>query len=192
VSSDDALRGTGATAPPSPSETLARAREALEGIEHEAREPRDGMASLELGPAKLHRSLERLRDRAGFVQLTFLTVIDHFPGQPRFELVYQLLSTAHRDRLRLRARVPEEAPRVQSASDLWPGITSFEREAWDMFGIRFDGLANHKRLYLPEEYGHHPLRKDFPHEGIEPDRLYREWEKRRRDEWYGRPAQERS
>jgi NADH-quinone oxidoreductase subunit C/D len=54
-----------------------------------------------------------------------------------------------------------------------------ERECWDMFGIRFDGHENLRRLLMPEAYGHHPLRKEFPHQGIEPDRLYREWERER-------------
>jgi NADH:ubiquinone oxidoreductase subunit C len=52
-----------------------------------------------------------------------------------------------------------------------------------MFGIRFDGHANLRRLLMPDEYGHHPLRKDFPHQGIEPDRLYREWDRERRKDW---------
>jgi NADH:ubiquinone oxidoreductase subunit C len=54
-----------------------------------------------------------------------------------------------------------------------------ERECWDMFGIQFDGHENLRRLLMPEAYGHHPLRKEFPHQGIEPDRLYREWNRER-------------
>ena len=52
--------------------------------------------------------------------------------------------------------------------DLWPGARFSERECWDMFGIRFDGLEDHRRLLMPEGYGHHPLRKDFPHNGHRP------------------------
>ena len=71
--------------------------------------------------------------------------------------------------------------------DLWPGAAFSERECWDMFGIRFEGhVPNLERLLMPEPYEHFPLRKDFPHQGIEPDRLYREWDRARRAQ--GGPA----
>jgi len=74
-------------------------------------------------------------------------------------------------------------PRVATCTDLWPGAGFSERECYDMFGVRFEGHPDLRRLLMPEGYGHHPLRKDFPHEGIEPDRLYREWDRERRKDW---------
>jgi len=65
---------------------------------------------------------------------------------------------------------------VPSIIDLYPGAAYAERECYDMFGIVFDGHADLKRLLMPDGYDHFPLRKDFPHQGIEPDRLYREWD----------------
>ena len=72
---------------------------------------------------------------------------------------------------------------MPTCTDLFPGAAFMERECYDMFGVRFEGHAHLRRLLMPEAYGHHPLRKDFPHQGIEPDRLYREWDRERRAEW---------
>jgi NADH-quinone oxidoreductase subunit C len=77
----------------------------------------------------------------------------------------------------------DEDPRVSTCTDLWRGAMFMERECWDMFGVRFEGHPDPRRLLMPEDYGHHPLRKEFPHHGIEPDRLYREWDRARRQEW---------
>jgi NADH-quinone oxidoreductase subunit C len=155
---------------------------ALEGIAHAWLSPRDGLAALALERAHLAEALRALRQRAGFDSATFVTAVDRFPSAPRFELVHQLHSLAHADRVRLHTRLAEgeDAP---SATDLWPGAAYMERECYDMFGIRFAGHVGLKRLLMPDGYEHHPLRKDFPHRGIEPDRLYREWDRRRRAEW---------
>jgi NADH-quinone oxidoreductase subunit C len=131
--------------------------------------------------------LERLRQRAGFEANTLVTGVDLYPSEPRFEVVYQFLSFAHNDRVRVRVLVTEEDAHVPTCTDLWPGASFSERECWDMFGIRFDGHPDLRRLLMPEAYGHHPLRKDFPHQGIEPDRLYREWDRERRRNWTPAP-----
>ena len=75
---------------------------------------------------------------------------------------------------------PKSAPEAPTCTDLWPGAAYFERECFDLLGVRFTGHAHLKRLLMPEGYDHHPLRKDFPHQGIQPDRLYREWDRERR------------
>jgi len=162
--------------------TLERARAALSGIEHRELEARDGVV-LGLDRGDLHAALLALRDRAGFESLTFVTAVDRYPAEPRFEVSHQLLSITHADRIRLRTRVGEEDASVPTATDLFPGASFMERECFDMFGIRFDGHPDLRRLLMPEGYGHHPLRKDFPHQGIEPDRLYREWDRARREGW---------
>ena len=166
----------------SPAAVRERIAQALEGIDHETAEPRDGMPALLVSPAVLHDVLARLRDTAGFVAATFVTAIDRTPREPRFDLVHQLWSPDHADRVRVTTRVAD-GEEVPTCTDLWPGAAFMERECFDMFGIRFAGHAGLKRLLMPEGYGHHPLRKEFPHQGIEPDRLYREWDAERRRGW---------
>jgi NADH-quinone oxidoreductase subunit C len=127
----------------------------------------------------VHSVLERLRD-AGFEQCTLVTATDEMPREPRFRVLWQLRSCAHRARVRVVTHATEDDARVPSAADLWPGAMFSEREVFDMFGVAFDGHPDLRRLLMPEGYDHHPLRKDFPHQGIEPDRLYREWDAARR------------
>ncbi len=160
--------------------TGERVSAALAGLACELGETVDATLTVTVARDDLHDAAQRLRDRAGFETNTFVTAIDHFPREPRFEVACQLLSVSHNDRVRLRTLVPENDARVPSVVDLWAGAAFSERECFDMFGIRFDGHAGLKRLMMPDEYEHHPLRKDFPHEGIEPDRLYREWDRARR------------
>lgn len=140
---------------------------------------REGIPCLELDPADVRSVISRLHDACGFETSTFVTAVDRFPAEPRFEVVWQFHSLAHGDRIRIRTRVPGESPRVASIADLYPGAAFGERECFDMFGVVFEGHGGLKRLLMPEEYDHFPLRKDFPHQGIEPDRLYREWDRRR-------------
>jgi NADH-quinone oxidoreductase subunit C len=79
----------------------------------------------------------------------------------RFEVVLNLLSLARRERLRVRVQVPATDPSVASAFDVWPGTEAMEREAFDMFGITFDGHPDLSRILMPEDWIGHPLRKDY-------------------------------
>ena len=102
-----------------------------------------------------------------FDMLMDLTAVDYarFPGREdgaRFEVVYHLYSLAHNHRLRVKVRVDEDDPVVPSAVPLWPIADWFEREVWDMFGVRFDGHPDLRRLLLYESFVGHPLRKDYP------------------------------
>jgi NADH-quinone oxidoreductase subunit C len=102
-----------------------------------------------------------------FDLLVDITAVDYlqFPGRedgPRFDVVYHLYSTAHNHRVRFRVTVEETDPVVPTATGLWPIADWLEREVWDMFGIRFSGHPNLKRLLLYEEFVGHPLRKDYP------------------------------
>jgi NADH-quinone oxidoreductase subunit C len=81
---------------------------------------------------------------------------------------------------------------VPSCCDLWRGASFSEREVWDMFGVRFEGHPDLRRLLMPEGYPHHPLRKDFPHQGIEPDKLYRDWDRERRQRWLAQQEEGRA
>ena len=119
--------------------------------------------------ARLLEALRACRDDPdlSFDMLADLTAVDYskFPGRedgPRFEVVYHLLSIAHNHRVRLKVRVEEDDAVVPTASGLWPIADWLEREVWDMFGVRFEGHPDLRRLLMYEEFVGHPLRKDYP------------------------------
>ena len=89
-------------------------------------------------------------------------------AHPRFEVVYQLRSSTHKHRLRLKCAVPEHDARVPSLSGLWPAFNWQERETFDMYGIKFDGHPDLRRIYLYDEFVGYPLRKDYPKEKRQP------------------------
>jgi NADH-quinone oxidoreductase subunit C len=101
--------------------------------------------------------------------LADLTAVDfsRYPGDDglRFEVVYNLISTVHRHRIRLKVRVPEEDPRIDSVSSVWQTANWHERETYDLMGIKFDGHPDLRRILLPEEWEGHPLRKEYPLKG---------------------------
>ncbi len=98
--------------------------------------------------------------------LSDLTCVDRFPNEPRFELNYHLLSISTREKLRVRVRVSGSDHVVSSLTSVWPGINWHERETFDLFGVRFEGHPDLRRILLPQDWQGHPLRKDFPVEGI--------------------------
>jgi NADH-quinone oxidoreductase subunit C len=111
-----------------------------------------------------------LRDSCGFEVLTDLCGADAFTPENRFEVVYNIYSLSTHERLRLKVFVDDSDLHVPTVSGIWPGAEWTERETFDMFGIIFDGHPDLRRMYLPEEFEHFPLRKDFPLMGI-PDSL---------------------
>lgn len=88
--------------------------------------------------------------------------VDYLGRNPRFEVVYHLLSHANHHRVCLKVGVPEHAPEVPSLTVLWPTANWQEREAYDMFGILFTGHPGLYRILMPEDWEGHPLRKDVP------------------------------
>lgn len=100
-----------------------------------------------------------------FNYLSDVTGLDRFPIEPRFELNYHLLSLSRRDLLRLRLRVPGSDPIVDSVVPVWPTANWHEREIFDLFGVRFEGHPDLRRMLLPEDWEGFPLRKDYPVEG---------------------------
>ena len=82
--------------------------------------------------------------------------------KPRFEVVYHLYSLRKNHRLRLKVPVEEKDPTIPTLTGIWPAADWYEREVWDMFGIRFLGHPNLKRILMYEEFVGHPLRKDYP------------------------------
>ena len=170
---------------PNEAATLERVAAAVPGLPEGATgTDHDGMVTVTATPDTLHDVCRALRDQAGFETNTLVTARDHGAGRPqRYELFYQFLSYAHGDRVRVRVLTEGEDPSVPTITDLWPGTSFSERECYDMFGVRFDGHPDLRRLLMPEGYDHFPLRKDFPHVGIQPDKLYREWDAERRAEY---------
>lgn len=100
-----------------------------------------------------------------FSFLSDITTVDRFPIEPRFEINYQLLSLDRRERLRLRVRVAGVDPVAPSVTSIWPTSNWHERENYDLFGIRFEGHPDLKRILMPDDWEGHPLRKDYPTEG---------------------------
>jgi NADH-quinone oxidoreductase subunit C len=102
------------------------------------------------------------RDELSFDYLIDITSIDHFGSEPRFEVVYELYSMTLGVHLRLKVRVSEDDPAVETVSDIWPTANWHEREIWDMMGLRFNGHPDLRRILMWEGYPYFPLRKEFP------------------------------
>jgi NADH-quinone oxidoreductase subunit C len=104
-----------------------------------------------------------LRDdpRFAFEQLMDLCGVDWPEREKRFDVVYNLLSVSLNQRVRVIVQTDERAP-VPSVSEIWPCATWWERECWDLFGVKFAGLADHRRILTDYGFEGHPLRKDFP------------------------------
>jgi NADH-quinone oxidoreductase subunit C len=107
-----------------------------------------------------------LKSELGFEYLADLGGIDRFTEEERFEVFYSLVSFTGRKRLRLKVRVEEDDPTVPSIAEVHLAANWNERECWDMFGIRFKGHPDLRRMYMPEDFEHFPLRKEFPVLGI--------------------------
>ena len=113
--------------------------------------------------------LEHLRDAHGFDQLVDITCVDYLDyrtAPDRFGLVYQLAGTETNQRITVRTFLGEADLVVPTVVPLWAGANWMEREVWDMFGITFDGHPDHRRILLPEAFTAHPLRKDYPLQGL--------------------------
>jgi NADH/F420H2 dehydrogenase subunit C len=128
-----------------------------------------GQLSVTVDPARIVEVCTLLKtDRElQFDQLMDVTVVDYLSRTPRFDVVYQLLSHPRKTRLRLKAPVSESAPSLPSVTGVWRSANFAEREAYDLFGISFDGHPDLRRILLPEHWEGHPLRHDHPVGGEE-------------------------
>ncbi len=102
---------------------------------------------------------------AGYNAFQDVTAVDWYPSVPRFQLSYHICSHAYKDVLRLRVMVGEAEAAVESITPVWAGANYYEREVFDLFGIRFEGHPNLRRIMMPDDWAGHPLRKDYPVEG---------------------------
>ncbi len=123
--------------------------------------------SVYIQPGAIRDACALLRDDAELKYnfLSDLTCVDWYPSEPRFEVVYHLLSISRRARLRVKVRLGGDDPRVHSVTSVWPSANFFEREVFDLFGIHFEDHPYLRRLLMPENWEGHPLRKDYPVEG---------------------------
>ncbi len=146
------------------SSLVALLQEVVPGAQLEAVPSIDRQTTIYVSRDDLHAVVGILRDRAdlAFAFLAELTAVDFWPREPRFELVYILVSIANRARVRLKVRLAGDDARVATVTDLWPGANWLEREVWDLFGIAFDGHPDPRRLLMPEDWDGFPLRKDYP------------------------------
>jgi NADH-quinone oxidoreductase subunit C len=159
--------------------TLAGKAEVLEGLpEHpalkailawnsaaldDARFDRNEL-TLTIVPEQICAALAALRD-AGYVFFEDMTAVDWFPASPRFQLSYHILSYVFKEHIRVRVMLEEADPSIESITSVWPAANFYEREVFDLFGIRFEGHPNLRRIMLPDDWQGHPLRKDYPVEG---------------------------
>ncbi|HET9554114.1 MAG TPA: NADH-quinone oxidoreductase subunit C [Anaeromyxobacteraceae bacterium] len=103
-----------------------------------------------------------------FNMAPYITAVDYLGQEPRFEVVYNLYSTSKNWRVRLRVKVPEEDAVLDSVTPVWRGADWFERYCFDMYGLRFTGHPDLRRLFMYDEFVGHPLRKDYPLRGRQP------------------------
>ncbi len=129
-----------------------------------------GDATAIVDPAQLVRVFQLLRDADGldFEMLTDLTCVDWLGQQPRFEVVYHLYSVKRNHRVRVKARVPEPSCEVDSVAGVYASANWMEREVFDLYGVRFRGHPDLRRILLYDGFDGHPLRKDYPKERRQP------------------------
>jgi len=143
---------------------IAALQEAVPGAQFEAARGVDLQTTCYIGRDDVPAVMRALRDRddLAFTFLAELTAADFWPREPRFELVYLLVSLTHRRRIRLKVRLHGGDAHVATVCDVWPAANWLEREVWDLFGIVFDGHPDPRRLLMPEDWDGYPLRKDYP------------------------------
>ncbi|MFQ5514809.1 MAG: NADH-quinone oxidoreductase subunit C [Myxococcota bacterium] len=139
-----------------------------------------GDATVQVDPVHIRECLRTLRDdeELRFCFLMDLTAVDYLGREPRFEVVYHLASieteprgtepSALRARLRVKAAVAEEPGVLDSVVELWPAANWMEREVFDLYGVRFQGHPDLRRILLYDKFEGHPLRKDYPKERRQP------------------------
>jgi NADH-quinone oxidoreductase subunit C len=120
-----------------------------------------GELTLEIAPAKIVRACQFLKDELKFVRLSTIAGVDRYPGEPRFEVVYHLHSLERNELLRVKCRLPGANPEIDSVTGVWRGADWYERETFDLFGVRFRNHPDLRRIMMPDDWQGHPLRKDY-------------------------------
>lgn len=123
-----------------------------------------GELTLTVAPETICQAVGALKD-AGYNAFEDMTAVDWLPSEPRFQLSYHIVSHQYKERIRIKTWLSSEDPAIETITTVWPGANYYEREVFDLFGIRFDGHPNLRRILMPENWVGHPLRKDYPVEG---------------------------
>ena len=123
-----------------------------------------GELTLTIGEDEIRSAAATVKE-AGYNAFQDVTAVDWYPNNPRFQLSYHIVSHKYKELLRLRVLVDEANPSAESITEVWPGANYYEREVFDLFGIRFEGHPNLRRIMMPDDWQGHPLRKDYPVEG---------------------------
>jgi len=123
-----------------------------------------GELTLTIAPEQIRAACSTVQ-AAGYNFFEDMTAVDWFPSSPRFQLSYHILSHKLLDRIRLRVLLQDSDPTVDSIVTVWAGANFYEREVFDLFGIRFSGHPDLRRILMPDDWKGHPLRKDYPVEG---------------------------
>jgi NADH-quinone oxidoreductase subunit C len=116
-------------------------------------------------PARIVDLCRYLKGEEKYIRLSAVTAVDWHPAEPRFEVVYQLHSIENNQRLRVKCRLSGEAAEIDSVFEVWRAADWYEREVFDMFGIRFRNHPNLQRILMPVDWEGYPLRKDYPVHG---------------------------
>jgi NADH-quinone oxidoreductase subunit C len=140
-----------------------------------------GDLSIVVEPAALVDVARYLKEQEGFDYLLYATAVDWPARDPRFTVVWEVRSLADRSRIRIKTTATMPDPHVPSLTSVWPAADWHERETWDLFGIKFDGHPDLRRILMPQSWEGFPLRKDYVSfgepvifsdqklEGLEPD-----------------------
>ncbi len=118
--------------------------------------------TLDLAAAKIESVCGFLKYDQKFVRLSTVTAVDRYPAEPRFEVVYHLHSIDRNERVRLKCRIAGTDPQIASVTTVWRSANWYEREVFDLFGIRFLNHPDLTRILLPDDWEGYPLRKDYP------------------------------
>ena len=143
--------------------------EAVFGADVFRRKEFRGETTLSLHATRLREIAHYCRDTLGYDLLLDICSVDHYGSHPRFEVVYELYSVARKIYLRLKTTTSEDEAEVDTVCDIWPTANWHEREVWDLMGIRFRNHPDLRRILMWEGYPYHPLRKEFPLEGLPSD-----------------------
>ena len=120
-----------------------------------------GRAVLVIDPGSVKSVLAHLQGK-GYTSLASLHGVDYYPHEPRLGVLYELLDMNRVERISVKARVPTDAPEIDSVVELFPGAEFPEREVYDMFGVVFEGHPDLRRILMPDDYEGYPQRRDFP------------------------------